>query len=252
MKIEKIKKTGKKYKILLSDGSEIKTYDDVILNYGLLYHKTIDNDLLNKINNDNNYYEIYYKTVNYITKRLRSEKEINEYIDKNNVTKKDKEKLINKLKEINLINDINFTRAYIADKINLSNIGLDKIKSELLNHNIPSELIDLELSKVDNSLIEEKLKKLIDKKIKNSKYTGYKLKFKVVNELINLGYDKNQILEIYDNISVNNTENIKNEYNKLYKKLSVKYQDKELERKIKTKLYNRGFSIDEINNVVDK
>ena len=150
-----------------------------------------------------------------------------------------------------MINDVNFTRAYIADKVNLSNVGLDKIRSELLNHNIPNDLIDSELAKIDNSLIEEKLKKLINKKVKNSKYTGYKLKFKVVNELINLGYDKSQILELYDNISVDNTENIKNEYNKLYKKLSVKYKDKELERRIKTKLYNRGFSIDEINKVME-
>lgn len=251
MKIEKIKKTGKKYKILLSDGSEIKTYDDVILKYGLLYHKTIDNELLNKINNDNNYYEIYYKTVNYITKRLRSEKEINIYIDKNNITKSDKEKLIKKLKEINLINDLNFTKAYINDKINLSNVGLDKIRSELLSHNIPSDLIDNELNKIDNDLIEEKLKKLINKKVKNSKYTGYKLKYKIVNELINLGYDKSQILELYDTISVDNTENIKLEYDKLYKKLSNKYSDKELERKIKTKLYNRGYSIEEISKVME-
>ena len=251
MKIEKIKKTGKKYKILLSDGSEIKTYDDVILKYGLLYHKTIDNELLNKINIDNNYYEIYYKVVNYITKRLRSEKEINIYIDKNNITKTDKEKLIKKLKEMNLINDLNFTKAYINDKINLSNIGIDKIKSELLNHNISSDIIDNELNKIDNNLIKEKLKKLIIKKTKNSKYAGYKLKYKVVNELINLGYDKNQILEIYDTISVENTENIKTEYDKLYKKLSYKYSGKELERKIKTKLYNKGFNIDEINNIVD-
>ena len=251
MKIEKIKKTGKKYKILLSDGSEIKTYDDVILNYGLLYHKNIDSDLLNKINNDNNYYEIYYKTVNYITKRLRSEKEINEYIDKNKVTNKDKEKLVKKLKEDNLINDLNFAKAYIADKINLSNIGLDKIRNDLLMHNISVEIIDSELAKVDNNLIKEKLKKLIAKKIKNSKYTGYKLKFKIVNELINLGYDKDDILEIYDNISVDNTENIKKEYDKLYKKLSNKYQNKDLERMIKSKLYNRGFSIEEINKFIE-
>ena len=251
MKIEKIKKIGKKYKILLSNGSEIKTYDDVILNYGLLYHKNIDSDLLNKINNDNNYYEIYYKTVNYITKRLRSEKEINEYIDKNKVTNKDKEKLVKKLKENNLINDLNFAKAYIADKINLSNIGLDKIRNDLLMHNISVEIIDSELAKVDNNLIKEKLKKLIAKKIKNSKYTGYKLKFKIVNELINLGYDKDDILEIYDNISVDNTENIKKEYDKLYKKLSNKYQNKDLERMIKSKLYNRGFSIEEINKFIE-
>ena len=235
MKIEKIKKIGKKYKILLSDGNEIKTYDDVILNYGLLYHKTIDSDLLNKINNDNNYYEIYYKTVNYITKRLRSEKEINEYIDKNKVTNKDKEKLVKKLKENNLINDLNFAKAYIADKINLSNIGLDKIRNDLLMHNISVEIIDSELAKVDNNLIKEKLKKLIAKKIKNSKYTGY----------------KDDILEIYDNISVDNTENIKKEYDKLYKKLSNKYQNKDLERMIKSKLYNRGFSIEEVNKFIE-
>ena len=39
MNIEKIKKVGKKYKILLENGDEIKTYDDVIINYGLLYKK---------------------------------------------------------------------------------------------------------------------------------------------------------------------------------------------------------------------
>ena len=251
MKIEKIKKIGKKYKILLSDGSEIKTYDDVIIKYGLLYHKTIDNEILNKISNNNDYYEIYYKAVNYITKRLRSEKEINEYIDKNKVTDKDKKKIIKKLKENNLINDLNFTRAYIADKINLSNDGLDKIKNNLLMHNISSDIIDSELSKIDKNLIKNKLEKLINKKIKTSKYTGYKLRFKIVNELINLGYNQSDILDIYDNISVDNTESIKKEYDKIYKKLSSKYQGKELETRIKAKLYNRGFSIDEISKVAE-
>lgn len=251
MKIEKIKKIGKKYKIFLSDGSEIKTYDDVILKYGLLYNKNINSELLNKINNDNNYYEIYYKTVNYITKRLRSEKEIDDYIDKNSITQSDKEKLMTKLKETNLINDANFTKAYIADKINFSNVGLDKIRSDLSSHNIPNDLIELELSKIDYNLIVEKLRKLINKKIKSSKYTGYRLKLKVVNELINLGYDKSQIIEIYDTISVNNTINIKSEYDKIYKKLSNKYNGKELEIKIKAKLYSKGFSMDEINKILE-
>ncbi len=251
MKIEKIKKSGKKYKILLSDGSEIKTYDDVILKYNLLYNKTIDNDLLNKINSDNNYYEIYYKTINYITKRLRSEKEINEYIDKNKVTNKDKEQLIKKLKELNLINDLNFTKAYIADKINLSNEGIDKIKNNLLKHDIASEVIDNELAKIDNDLIKEKLKKLIIKKTKNAKYTGYKLKYKVINELINLGYDKTDISEIYDSLNLDNNYDLKQEYDKLYKKLSIKYQGQELKRKIRNKLYNKGFSIEEINSIIE-
>ena len=102
MKISKIKKTGKKYKILFDNDEVITTYDDVIINNSLLFDKNIDNDLLNKINNDTSYYDIYYKTVNYITKKLRSEKEINEFIDKNNVSTKEKKLVIEKLKSLNL------------------------------------------------------------------------------------------------------------------------------------------------------
>ena len=246
MKIDKIKKSGKKYKIVFEDGTEIKTFDDVIINYNLLYHKEIDDVLLNKILKDNAYYEVYNKVLNLISKKIRSEKEINEFLDKYDV---DKNKIITKLKSINLINDKLFTKAYISDKINLSNEGIDKIKNDLLKHNIDLNIIEEELSKIDANLIDKKIIKLINKKTKNSKYTGLKLKYKVVNELINLGYDKYKIIEIYDNLDIKNDNLIVKEYDKLYKQLSKKYSGKELEYKINAKLYNKGFTSEEINNI---
>ena len=230
----------------MEDGTEIKTFDDVIINYNLLYHKDIDDILLNKIIKDNAYYEVYNKVLNLISKKIRSEKEINEFLDKYDV---DRNKIINKLKSINLINDKLFAKAYISDKINLSNEGIDKIKNDLLKHNIDLNIIEEELSKIDNDLINKKIEKLINKKIKNSKYTGYKLKYKVVNELINLGYDKYTIVEIYDSLDIKNDNLIVNEYDKLYRQLSKKYSGKELEYKINTKLYNKGFTKEEIDNI---
>lgn len=250
MQIKKIKKTGKKYKILLDDGSEIKTYDDVIINYGLLYKKEIDNELLNKINNDDNYYDVYYKTVNYIDKKLRSEKEINSYIDKNSPNNDDKEKIIGKLKEINLINDNNFVKAYIADKINLTVDGPNKIYKSLLEHDIKEEIILNELSKIDEGIILDKLNKLIDKKIKNAKCSGYKLKYKILNELVNLGYDRSLILEQLENINFN--KDINNDADKIYRSLSKKYSDEQLLYKLKSKLYNKGYQLEEINDYIDK
>ena len=94
MKIDKIKKTGHKYQIIFSDNTILKTYDDVILNNALLYHQDVDSELLNKLNNETSYYDIYYKAVNYISKRLRSEKEICTYIDKCNATPKEKNMVI--------------------------------------------------------------------------------------------------------------------------------------------------------------
>lgn len=251
MKIEKIKKSGKKYKIVLSNNDVITTYDDVIINNGLLYKKEIDGDMLNDINKDTSYYDIYYKCVNYITKKLRSEKEINEYITSYNVSDIDKNNTIMKLKEIGMIDDIRYTRAFISDKINLSLDGPDKIRKLLLEHNIKSEIIDEELNKIDHSIIDENIKKIINKKIKNPKYTGYILKQKILNDLINLGYDKNNILDIYENYNINDNNLLKKEYDKLYKKLSLKYSDKELNNKIKIKLYQKGFNINDINNILD-
>ena len=246
MKIDKIKKNGKKYKIILDNGLEIKTFDNVIINNNLLYNKIIDDELLDKINKENEYYDVYNKVLNLISKKLRSEKEISEFLDKYNV---DKNKIIDKLKSINLINDKNFAKAYISDRINLSNDGIDKIKTDLLKHNIDINLIMEEISKIDDDLIDKKIEKLIIKKTKNSNYSGFKLKYKVVNELINLGYDKSKIVEIYDNLNIKNDDVIINEYNKLYNKLSKKYQDKELEYKINMKLYNKGFTKEEIENI---
>ena len=246
MKIDKIKKIGKKYKIILDDGTEIKTFDDVIINYNLLYHKNIDDALLNKIIKDNYYYEVYNKVLNLISKKIRSEKEINEFLDKYEV---DKNKIIAKLKSINLINDKLFAKAYISDKINLSNEGIDKIKNDLLKHNIDLNIIEEELAKVDDELIDKKIIKLINKKVKNSKYTGYKLKYKIVNELINLGYDKYKIIEIYDSLDIKSDNLINKEYDKLYKQLNKKYSGKELEYKINTKLYNKGYTKEEIDSI---
>lgn len=251
MKIEKIKKSGKKYKIMLDNDESITTYDDVIINKGLLYHKEVDACLLNEINKETSYYDIYYKCVNYITKKLRSEKEINEYIDSCSVSDIDKKNTIKKLKEIGLINDINFVKAFVSDRINLSSDGKEKIKKSLLEHNISIDIINEELDKISNDVIKNKIEKLINKKIKSTKYTGYILKQKVVNDLINLGYSKNEIIEVYDNINIDNDNLLKKEYDKIYKKLSLKYSDKELYNKIKTKLYQKGFSIDEINNFLN-
>ena len=119
MKIEKYEKIGSsKYRLYLENGEVIDTYDDVILKNNLLYKKEIDGELFNQLNNDTKYYDIYNKCVKLISIRLRSEKEIDEYLDKNNILVEQKNKIISELKNNGLINDKQFTRAFIVDKIN--------------------------------------------------------------------------------------------------------------------------------------
>lgn len=251
MKIEGVKKTKSgKYKITFDNNETLSTYDDVILNNGLLFHKEVDSDLLDKLNIETSYYDIYNKTIKFISRKLRSEKEIKLFLDKNNVNSSDKKKIINKLKEIRLINDEVFANAYTQDRINLSTDGPYKIKNELIKNDIDEDTINEVMSKIDEDIVYEKLVKLIVKKINsNHNKSNYMLKQKIVGDMLNLGYSKEMIVEIIDNNLKSNKNVIENEYKKLYRKLERKYEGEELERQVRIKLMQKGFSSDDINNI---
>lgn len=251
MEIKKIVKSkNNKYKIYIGE-EVITTYDNVILENNLLYKKNIDDKLYNKILNDTTYFDIYNKTVKYILKKRRSEKEINIYLNKFVINDNDKNKIINKLKEIKLINDIEYCKAYINDKLYLSKEGINKIKNHLLKENIPVDIINQELKKVDISILDEHLEKIIIKKIKNNKrYSNNILKRKIMNEMINLGYDKDKIIHILESNINSDSEVLKNEFNKIYNKFKNKYSSYQLENKIKQKLIQKGFKLEDINKLL--
>ena len=248
MKIDKItKKTGNKYLLELDNGDKIKTYDEVILKYNILFHKEIDDNTLEQIINENNYYDIYDKVLKYINTKMRSEYEIREHLKKYEY--KDIDNLINDLKNKKLINDELYLKSYINDRILLSLDGPDKIKNDLLKHNIDESLINKELVIFNNELINERLKKIIDKKVKLNKKPIYIFKQKMLSYLLNLGYSSEDILKVLNNYTVNEEELIKKDYDILKKKLSKKYEGNQLDYQIKNKLYQKGYSVDSINNL---
>lgn len=252
MKIESIKKTGKKYKIILDSGQIINTYEEVILNNGLLFHKYINTALLEKINTDTVYYKSYNKALDMINRKLRSEKEIKEYLKKSEVEEKDINEIVQNLKRIGLIDDKIFAKAYINDKINLSSDGPYKIRKYLENNNIKEEYINDAISSIDQEIINQKIDKIILKKIKtNSKYTSNMLKQKIITYLINLGYSREDIIQRLENIKIE-TQDMTKEIDKIYNKLRKKYKDKELIYKLKNKLYSKGYTKEEIDNFITK
>lgn len=251
MKIEGVKKTKSgKYKITFDNNETLCTYDDVILNNSLLFNKEVDSKLLDKINIETDYYDIYNKTIQFISRKLRSEKEVKLFLDKNHVCDRDKKKIIDKLKEIKLINDKVFANAYVQDRMNLSTDGPYKIKNELVHNDIKDSVIEEVINQINNNDVYEKLTKLIIKKINsNHNKSNYMIKQKIVGDMINLGYSKDMIVEIIDNNLKSNKSIIKNEYEKIYRKLERKFEGEELEKQVRNKLFQKGFSSDDINNI---
>ena len=201
MKIEKYKKIKEDlYRVLLDNGEIIDIYEDVILANNLLYKSEINQELLDKINIENNYQLAYNISVKYIMVRLRSINEIKVYLTKKGYSKDVIDKVIEKLIKNKLLDDEIFTKAYINDKLNFTNVGKYKLINELTTK-----------MKVDNSVVynvlesyeevwNDRIDKLINKYLKsNKKYSGNTLKNKLYIYLVNLGYDKDKVISVLNN-----------------------------------------------------
>jgi len=253
MQVKEIKKLKSgKYKIKIDDNT-ITTYDDVILKNKLLYNREVDHSSYEQIELDSEYYDIYYRAVNHILRKLRSTLEIRAYLEKMDVPDVDQEKIVSKLLEAGLLNDQAYIKAYISDSFYLSGDGPYKIQNYLLSQELDEVTIEDEISKLDNGEIQAKLKKIIDKKIKNdNKHSSYQLKQKIILDMTNLGYSKDMICEILDGYELQDNIKMQKEYEKLYQKYYRRLDEKELFIKIKEKLYSKGFDINEIQAFINK
>ena len=244
MKIIKFKKDkGNKYKIYLDNDLIIDLYDDVIIKYNLISNKNINNKLFEEITTYNTFLDGYYKAVKLINKRLRTKKEIENYLTKQNIKKEEINKIINLLEKDNYLNQDLYIKSYISDQYNLTLNGPIKIKKDLNNLGINKD-IDNYLNKYDWNV---KIDKIINKKIKfNNKLSNNALKNKIINDIINLGYEKEIIEKKLETIVLNDKDILIKELNKIKNKYEKKYKDNELKYKVINYLYRKGFNIEDI------
>lgn len=251
-KIIHIKKSGKnRYQIELDDKTTLKLYDEIILKYNLLFKKELDNDFISKLERENSKEDVYYQTLAFLSKKMRSKKEVLMFLEKEDIGLEEISKILHKLEQNRLLNDDEFARAYIQDRMLLSSDGPSKIKDFLLSNDIDNTTIDNYLAEIAQEQIQEKLEKIILKKIKsNTNKSMYALKKKIMFEVRNLGYEEWLIEQVFSGITLKENDTIvSKEYYKLHRKLSGKYQGDELERQIYYKLRQKGFSDTEIHNI---
>lgn len=188
-----------KYKVLFNNKKELILYESVIIDTNLLYKKEITSEEYNTLVSLNNYQDIYNKVIKYIGIRLRSKKEITDYLKKMDLSTEVVDDILNKLITNKYIDDERFSQAYIKDKYNFSNNGPYKIINELVKLGIDKDMAyTYTFDIITNE--EEKINKLINKYVKSDKkHDWYYLRNKIYNNLINLGYSKEIVISILNN-----------------------------------------------------
>ena len=246
MKIEKFKKRPNGlYTIYLDNFNSYDFYEEIILKYELLITKTIEEDDLNRIIKDNNNYESYYEALKVLKRTIKTKEEIKRLLTDKKYNKENISFTITTLEKQGYINDKNYSKSYVHNSIITTNKGPKKIALELEKKGVEPSDYSEALEEYNTSLEKEKIEKLISKKIKaNHNKSAKVLKQKLQVDLINNGFSKDIIKEVLNSLNIEeNNDIMKKEYQKYYNKLSKKYKGKELEYKLKQKMYSLGFNI---------
>ena len=147
----------------------ITTYEEVIIKLNLFNRKNFN---VEKIMKENEYYDQYYKALNYIKRGLKTKKQVYNYI--NNID------IVNKLIKEGYIDDLRYTKAFIHDKLLFTNYGPLKLKYKLHQLGINKDIINSEINMIDQNIFYNKINKLIKKN-------------KKISYILNLGYSYEDI-----------------------------------------------------------
>lgn len=123
----------------------------------------------------------------------RSELEVRRKMAQLLVPEEERDALMLQLKEDLFVDDERFTESFIRGKINQKRWGRIKIRAELQQHGIASELISCKLAEADESRYFENLRYLADKwRRENSDGEWVKL----IRHLLTKGYTMEEINQI--------------------------------------------------------
>lgn len=252
MKIESYKKKrGNLYEITLDDGKSYELYDDIILNYELLIDKKLDKKKLNEVLEENSLLDAYYKSLKYLSVKMRTETEIRKYLKKYDFSNYAIGYSITRLRSEGYLDQDRYAQAYINDAINLTLSGPKKIETNLIKLGIERNVIVKYLSKIDDSIWMGRIEKILAKKAKINKNGETLFKNKMYNELIVNGYSSELIKSSLSEFILDDREVFKKEADAMLRKLSIKYSGVDLNSRFRNKMYMKGFSIDKINEYLN-
>ncbi len=197
-KLEKQKKAKNRWNIFVDGAFFCGLYEDTILKYGIHVNEKLTQDSLEEIRDFDEF--IYGKHVAYsfLSYRIRTESEIKKKLREKKISGKSIVKVIEVLEEQKLIDDREFAKVLIQDKIKRSPVGRKVLKQKLFEKGVPKNVSEEALEKAFSGEEEKKLAADVFNKffpkIKDKDF--YEQKRKLYEHLARKGFDFDVINEI--------------------------------------------------------
>lgn len=254
--IEKIvlkSKGNKEYECHLNNGDRFMLHEDVLVKMGLYKGQQLTEEETEQLAIESSFRKVYHKALSYLSYRMRSKKEMEDYLGKNEYPFSIIKKVIERLKKEGHINDRDFAEAFVRTKINTTMSGPGKIKYDLMKKGIDEQDALQALDHYSKEQQLEQAKKLIQKRMLHNKRVSHKeLQQKAKQFLLQKGFTFDMIEEAFNKLEIEkDTEEEMQALQKQGEKAMKRYRHLDsftFQSKMKGYLYKKGFSISDIDH----
>lgn len=263
-KIEIQKKNKDRVNVFIDKEYSFSCSSELVYKHGLKINKSVNIEELKIIVNEDNFFKCKNAALKIIEKGYKSEKEVFDKLIKKEYDDKIIARAIEFLKTYNFINDEEYTKLYLKDKIKSQ--GKNKIKHSLQRKGIAEDIIELHLKDLSLETETKTALKLADKKYRillKSEHDIKKISKKLWDFLLRNGYHKDIIEEVLVKVvreeDIEKTDqNIEVDLNQIHELAEKRYKiiektesDKRKQyKKLTDYLLRRGYSWENIKDVL--
>ncbi|MDR1013312.1 MAG: RecX family transcriptional regulator [Lactobacillales bacterium] len=255
--ITSIIKEKQDYRIILDNGEKVAVTEDILIFFNLFKGLKISEEKFQNIKKATSISLGLQLAYAYLKNQLRTKKEIQEYLQRQKILDKSLEKILKKLQNLHLVDDKNYAESYIRTKVRLNKKGPQIIKQSLLKKGVSENIIDSALSNFfPNNLQKNHASNLAKKLEKKYQSKSYKEKLqKIYQGLIVQGFNSNIAKDAIENLELikdeeREWEQLQKAGEKIWQKTS-RFETGKRWQKIKRGLYQKGFSIENIDRFVE-
>lgn len=255
-------KNKNRYNIFLnsSDGEEFAfSVDEAILvEYRLRKGLELTDSLITELVEKDTVHKSYTQAIHFLSFRMRSKKEIHDYLIKKEVDMEHIKQIIQRLTDEKLLNDQQFANMFVQSRMNTTSKGPNLIKKELLEKGVSAIHAEVALENYPFDVQLEKINKLILKKLNSTKKDSFQKQVqKLQTNLIQKGFTQNAIQTAFMNIQEEKSDDSEWEAlvyqgEKLIRKHESKHEGYALRKKVTEGLYRKGFPFELINKFLDE
>ncbi|WP_339229125.1 recombination regulator RecX [Oceanobacillus sp. FSL K6-2867] len=230
----------------------------ILIEYRLRKGMELDDDMIAVLIENDTVHKSYTQVIHFLSYRMRTKKEIKDYLVKKEVDSEHIEQIMKRLMKEKLIDDQQFAHYFVQSRINTTTKGPTLIKKELIDKGVLAQQADLALENYSLDIQHEKIKKHIQKKLNTGKKEAFRKKIQQLQaNLVQKGFTQDAITMALASME-EETDHSKEwdallfQGEKLMRKYEAKYEGFALRQKMTEGLYRKGFSFELINQFLEE